>query len=86
MKMKITLRFKEQLRKAKKQGYKNVFVSLGNYKATRYVALHSIDTLLAQSDGAVVYSSRRTPGTGRLNERHLNFDTDIQYTRVFHIN
>ena len=83
--MKVTKNLKRRLEKAKQEGFKRVYVVLGNKFATTYCSVVDIDTLLDWPTGTHYWVPRPTGGRwkGWMNTRHLNTTTDIQYSMLF---
>ena len=83
--MKVTKNLKRRLEKAKQEGFKRVYVVLGNKFATTYCSVVDIDTLLNWPTGTHYWVPRPTGGRwkGWMNTRHLNPTTDIQYSVLF---
>ena len=85
--MKITENFKRHLRAAKADGYENIYVTVGVYKATTYCVFHKIDKLLADPIGYNYGCGHpwnyAGMWTGHPNTRMVNPKTDIMYTSVF---
>ena len=84
--MKITENFKEKLRLAKDDGYKNVYCVVGAYMATTYCVFHKIDDLLKDPIGEDYgnQSPYQCAGmwTGHANTRSVD-SQDIMYSKVF---
>ena len=83
--MKVTKNLKRRLEKAKKEGFKRVYVVLGNKFATTYCSVVDIDTLLNWPTGTHYWVPRPTGGRWKrwMNTRHLDPTTDIQYSMLF---
>ena len=83
--MKVTKNLKRRLEKAKKEGFKRVYVVLGNKFATTYCSVVDIDTLLNWPTGTHYWVPRPTGRRwkGWMNTRHLDPTTDIQYSMLF---
>ncbi len=83
--MRITNNLKAKLMKAKAQGYKRVYATIGAHKATIYCYFADIDDLLARPTGTD-YGPERPygPWRGWPNTRHVQPE-DIQYSRLFEL-
>jgi len=83
--MKITENFKSKLRTAKKDGFQQVYVVAGSYKATTYIDTWGIDELLEIPSGVMLSALRQGRWTDRYNTRDLKKDgiKSIMYSQVF---
>ena len=83
--IKVTKNLKRRLEKAKQEGFKRVYVVLGNKFATTYCSVVDIDTLLQWPTGTHYRMPRPSGGRwkGWMNTRHINPTTDIQYSMLF---
>ena len=82
--MKVTKRFKEQLKKAKELGYKRVYRTLGGYRFTTYIEFYDIDTLLNLPEGTEISERHHGRWRGTPNLRHAKPE-DISYLQIFRI-
>lgn len=78
----ITENLKSKVKRAKEDGFKYVYVTLGAYRATTYITVWNIERILSNENGSELTYHHHGKWTGQMNTRHLT-GNEIMYSSLF---